>query len=118
MTDNVQEGLDLIDKALKVNGEWRGTLPWLICVKGDLLLKQKFVSEAERCFLQSIDIARDQSCRWQELLASTRLARLLKSQGRPDEARVMLAGIYNWFTEGFDTPLLKDARAMLHELRT
>ena len=51
-----------------------------------------------------------------ELRATTSLARLLASQGRRDEARTMLADIYNWFTEGFDTADLKDAKALLDEL--
>ena len=48
--------------------------------------------------------------------ATTSLARLLAKQGKPDEARTMLAEIYNWFTEGFDTADLKDAKALLDEL--
>ena len=51
-----------------------------------------------------------------ELRATTSLARLLAKQGRRDEARAMLAEIYNWFTEGFDTADLKDAKALLDEL--
>ena len=50
------------------------------------------------------------------LRATTSLARLLKSQGKSDEARVILAEIYNWFTEGFDTADLKEAKALLDEL--
>ena len=53
-----------------------------------------------------------------ELRATMSLARLLASQGRRDEARTMLAEIYNWFTEGFDTADLKDAKALLDELAT
>ena len=53
-----------------------------------------------------------------ELRATTSLARLLAKQGRRDEARAMLAEIYNWFTEGFDTADLKDAKALLDELAT
>ena len=52
-----------------------------------------------------------------ELHASTSLARLLAKQGRREEARAMLAEIYDWFTEGFDTADLKDAKALLDELR-
>jgi predicted ATPase len=53
-----------------------------------------------------------------ELRAATSLARLLRDTGRPDEARTMLAEIYNWFTEGFDTADLKEAKALLDELAT
>ena len=73
-------------------------------------------AEAEQCFLTAIEIARRQSARWPELGATTSLARLLNQQGRRDEARAMLAEIYGWFTEGFDTADLKDAKALLDEL--
>ena len=56
------------------------------------------------------------SARLFELRATTSLARLLNSQGKRDEARAMLADIYNWFTEGFDTADLKDAKSLLDEL--
>ena len=51
-----------------------------------------------------------------DLRATVRLSRLLRDSGRRDEARTMLAEIYNWFTEGFDTADLKDAKALLDEL--
>ena len=63
-------------------------------------------------------MARRQSAKSWELRATTSLARLLAEQGRRSEARTMLAEIYNWFTEGFDTPDLKDAKALLDELAT
>ena len=74
------------------------------------------LAEAERCFRRAIEIARRQSAKSWELRATTNLARLLAKQGRRDEARAMLADIYNWFTEGFDTADLKDAKALLDEL--
>jgi predicted ATPase len=61
-------------------------------------------------------MARSMSAKAWELRASMSLTRLLDTQGRRDEARAMLADIYNWFTEGFDTPDLKDAKALLDEL--
>ena len=70
----------------------------------------------ERCFRTAIEIARRQSARIAELRATTSLARLLEKQGRRDEARTMLAEIYNWFTEGFDTADLKEAKALLDQL--
>ena len=92
--------------------------PWLHRVKGELLLVQNppDVAEAELCFRTAIEIARRQSARWPELGATTSLARLLNQQGRRDEARTMLAEIYGWFTEGFDTRALKEAKALLDEL--
>ena len=75
-----------------------------------------YEAEAERCFRTAIDIARRQAARFFELRATTSLARLLKRQGKRDEVRAMLSEIYNWFTEGFDTADLKDAKALLDEL--
>jgi predicted ATPase len=88
--------------------------------KGELLLKQdqSNTAEAQRCFQWAIAIARKQSAKSFELRATTSLARLLRKQGRRDEARTMLADIYNWFTEGFDTADLKDAKALLDQLET
>ena len=73
-------------------------------------------AKAEQCFRTAIEIARRQSAKSVELRATTSLARLLAKQGRRDEARAMLAEIYGWFTEGFDTADLKDAKALLDEL--
>jgi predicted ATPase len=84
-------------------------------LKGELLLKQD-ASEARICLQRAIDIARKQGARSPELRATTSLARLLAREGRPDEARTILTEIYNWFTEGFDTADLKDAKALLDEL--
>jgi predicted ATPase len=72
--------------------------------------------ESEKCFRDSINLARRQGAKLWELRATMSLARLLDKQGRRDEARAMLAAIYNWFTEGFDTADLKDAKALLEEL--
>ena len=87
-------------------------------VKGELLLAQNPSDSAnpEVCFRTAIEIARGQSARLPELRATTSLARLLASQGRRDEARTMLSEIYGWFTEGFDTADLKEAKALLDEL--
>jgi predicted ATPase len=74
------------------------------------------VAEAQICFQQAIEIARKQSAKSWELRATMSLARLLASQGHRDEARTMLAEIYEWFTEGFDTADLIDAKALLDEL--
>jgi len=70
----------------------------------------------EEHFRRAIEVARKQTARSLELRASTSLARLLTKQGKRDEARVMLIEIYDWFTEGFDTADLKDAKALLEEL--
>ena len=88
-------------------------------LKGELLLRQDDynTAEAQSCFERAIEIARKQSAKSWELRATTSLARLLAKQGNRDEARTMLAEIYNWFTEGFDTADLKDAKALLEELQ-
>jgi predicted ATPase len=89
-------------------------------MRGELLLRQE-ASNAQRAevFLrEAVEIARRQSAKSWELRATTSLARLLSNQGKRAEARAMLAGIYGWFTEGFDTADLKDAKALLDELGT
>jgi len=73
-------------------------------------------SEAEACFLKAIEIARQQQAKSLELRAVMSLSRLWQSQGKKDEARQRLAEIYSWFTEGFDTADLKEAKALLGEL--
>jgi predicted ATPase len=87
-------------------------------LKGELLLRQNQSNapEAQRCFERAIEVARKQNAKSLELRATMSLARLLKEQGRRDEAHAILAEIYGWFTEGFDTADLKDAKALLDEL--
>jgi predicted ATPase len=74
------------------------------------------VSEAETAMQQAIAVARRQNAKSWELRATTSLARLRRQQGRPQEAVALLAPIYGWFTEGFDTADLKDAKALLDKL--
>ena len=73
-------------------------------------------AEGEQFFREALEIARARGAKWWELRATMSLARLLRDTDRRDEARAMLAEIYDWFTEGFDTVGLKDARALLDEL--
>jgi predicted ATPase len=73
--------------------------------------------EAEACFHKAIEIARKQQAKSLELRAVMSLARLWQSQGKQAEARQMLAEIYGWFTEGFDTKDLQEAQALLDELK-
>ena len=73
--------------------------------------------EAEACFQKAIEIARKQQAKSWELRAVMSLARLWQQQGKKEEARKMLAEVYGWFTEGFDTADLKDARVLLEELK-
>jgi hypothetical protein len=113
-------GLEFIDRALDVvsrTGEriWEAELHR---IKGGLFLAENAgnCGQAEQCFRTAVEIAQRQKARSWELRATMSLARLLESKGRRDEARTMLAEIYNWFTEGFDTADLKDAKALLDEL--
>ena len=73
-------------------------------------------AKAEESFRTALAIAREQGTRGYELRAVTSLARLWGEQGRRDEARELLAPVYDWFTEGFDTADLKDAKALLDQL--
>jgi predicted ATPase len=119
-TGRPEEGLTMVATALRETeraGE-KTVETELYKVKGDLLLMRDPPDEAqaERCFRNAIDLARYQKARFFELQATTSLARLLKRQGKRDEARAMLSEIYNWFTEGFDIADLKDAKALLDEL--
>jgi tetratricopeptide (TPR) repeat protein len=114
------EGLATISEALTRSEKTPQLQAELYRLAGELtLLKDpRSEAEAERCLRQAIDIARRQAARLFELRATTNLARLLTKQGCRDEALARLADIYNWFTEGFDTADLKDAKALLDELAT
>jgi predicted ATPase len=92
--------------------------PEMYHLKGELLLQQSSDNqvEAEACFHKALDLARSQQAKSFELRAATSLARLWQSQGKRDEARQVLGDVYGWFTEGFDTADLKDAKALLDAL--
>jgi predicted ATPase len=86
--------------------------------KGELLLMESVPAtvQAEASFQNALTVARRQSAKSWELRAAMSLSRLWEKQGKREEARQLLAGIYAWFTEGFDTADLKDAKALLNEL--
>ena len=73
-------------------------------------------AKAEACFERALAVARAQQAKSWELRAATRLARLWRDQGKRDEARDLLAPVYGWFTQGFDTLDLKEAKALLDAL--
>jgi len=113
-------GLKVLTEALKLmdtTGE-RVWEPELYRLKGALLLQQSLdnQAEAESSLHHAIDIARNQQAKSFELRAATSLARLWQQQGKREEARQLLGDVYGWFTEGFDTADLKDAKALLDEL--
>jgi predicted ATPase len=85
-------------------------------VRGESLLAQSDRAGAEASFLKAIDVACRQSAKSWELRATVSLSRLWEQQGRKEEARQVLEEIYGWFTEGFDTPDLIEARTLLEEL--
>jgi predicted ATPase len=86
-------------------------------LKGDLLLMRSADhTAAEACLHQALTIARRQQAKSLELRAAMSLARLWQQQGKRAEARALLAPIYTWFTEGFDTADLQDAKALLDAL--
>jgi predicted ATPase len=87
-------------------------------LKGELslMLHPTDGAPAEVSFRAAIDTAREQSAKLPELRATMSLARLLRDTSRRDEGRAMLAQVYNWFTDGFDTADLKDAKTLLSQL--
>jgi predicted ATPase len=119
-TGQLEEGFAMLAEALALvdtTGE-RWYEPELYRLKGALLLQQSLDNQAEveSCFAQAIAIAQTQQAKSFELRAATSLARLWQQQGKRQEAHELLAPVYNWFTEGFDTADLIDAKALLDEL--
>jgi class 3 adenylate cyclase len=117
---NLERGLSVVKEGLAIaerTGQLMGQSE-LYRVQGELELLRQPSGEAtaERCFRTAIEIALRQKARFWELRATTSLARLLKRQGKTEEARQLLSDIYKWFTEGFDSADLKDAKALLDEL--
>jgi predicted ATPase len=115
-----EAGLTVLAEALAVvdkTGEryWEAELHRL---KGELLLglSTDNTTEAEACFQQALDVARRQEAKSLELRAAMSLSRLWQQQGKQAEARALLAPIYGWFTEGYDTADLQQAKALLEEL--
>jgi predicted ATPase len=107
------EALTLVDAT---GGRWYE--PELYRLKGALLLQRSWdnQADAETCFHDALDLARSQQAKSLELRAATSLARLWQQQRKRQEAHDLLAPVYNWFTEGFDTVDLKDAKALLDAL--
>jgi tetratricopeptide (TPR) repeat protein len=113
-----KEGIAVLDETIPRAAcrEQHYCEPELYRLKGELLLLSGSADSAEESMRQAIAIAQAQDAKSWELRATMSLARLLDTQGRRDEARSMLADIYNWFTEGFDTADLKDAKTLLDDL--
>jgi TOMM system kinase/cyclase fusion protein len=122
----VQEGLALVAEALALvdkTGE-RWPEAELLRLQGELLLtavaevgvKPDLPDQVETCFRRALDVARRQQAKSWELRAGMSLSRLWRQQGKRAEARELLAPVYGWFTEGFDTADLQEAKALLQEL--
>ena len=117
--ENMQ-ALNAVDSALRA-GERSGARAGLAAalhIKGEALASMASARwpNAETCFMEALQVARTQQAKSLELRAATGLARLWCIAGRREDARDLLAPVYCWFTEGFDTPDLKDAKALLAEL--
>jgi tetratricopeptide (TPR) repeat protein len=121
LTGDIAEATASLEEALEFNVEELLFQPELLRLRGELCLRGGFgraamFEMAKQDFRAAIDAARAMSAKSDELRATTSLARLLARLGRRDEARMMLAEIYNWFTEGFDTADLREARLLLDDL--
>jgi predicted ATPase len=118
MAAQPKEGLNRLDQAAK----WVETTQerWgeaeMHRMRGTLFLSMPEHAAAEDSYRQAFAIAQRQSAKFWELRAALDLARLWRDQGKRTEARDLLAPVYGWFTEGFDTPVLQDAKAMLDQL--
>ncbi|NKK70425.1 AAA family ATPase [Rhizobium leguminosarum bv. viciae] len=116
----ISEGLILLEQAFDITAKTRSRyqVPELLRTKGELLSRMEpHCSGAERWFRKSLTMARTEGTKSAELRAATSLARFYVDQGRSKEGRKLLTPIYAWFTEGFDTGDLVDARALLDSLR-
>jgi predicted ATPase len=114
----IDEALALLDDALRIvetTGE-RWFEAEIYRQKGRLLLRQGHTDSAEEMYRTALGIARGQQAKLWELRAAASLAQLWRDQGRPTEACDLLTPVYGWFTEGFDTPDLKEAKALLDTL--
>jgi predicted ATPase len=114
----IKKAITQVNSALQIAEETgeRWAAAELNRYKGRLLLQQGHSEAAEELYQKALSIAREQQAKLWELRAAVSLARLRRDQGRDAEARDLLEPVYGWFTEGFDTPDLKDAKALLERL--
>jgi TOMM system kinase/cyclase fusion protein len=117
---HAEAGVPVVDEALAIMNQSDERLreAELYRIKGELLLAVPTAqhAEAETCFRHAITTARQQQAKFWELRATLRLSRLWQQQGKQEAARQLLAEIYGWFTEGFDTADLQEAKVLLEEL--
>jgi predicted ATPase len=112
------QAFSALDDAAKASADTAEShyLAELSRIKGTVLAETGAPAEAEALLYQAVETARAQQAKSLELRAATSLARLWRDQGKRTEARDLLAPVYGWFTEGFDTADLREARALLDEL--
>jgi predicted ATPase len=119
--DRTGEALTLLDEALQIIEDTGHRMheAEVHRVKGEVLLRADAfaIHSAETCFLKALDVARSQAAKGWELRAATSLARLWRHHGRHEQAYAALSAVYEWFTEGFDTKDLIEAKALLEELQ-
>ena len=113
----VEDALDTLQQALEVHPDELAVRPETLRLCGELRLKKGQTEMAEAYFRESIALATSIGAKAWELRTTMSLARLLANQGRLGEAYAMLAKIYGWFTPDLDTADLKDAKALLEELK-
>jgi predicted ATPase len=118
-TGEIGEALKMVEEGLELKCKFEETYmeAELFRLKGELLhLQRKDERDVDACFRKAIDIAKGQKAKSLELRAVMSLSRLLKKQDKKEEAKRLLEETYNWFTEGFDTADLKEAKALLEEI--
>jgi predicted ATPase len=120
VSGDVEGGLSLIEESLtqiaRPGWEERSHLAEVLRLKGWMLARQGDLDGAEQNYLASLDVARQQQAKSWELRTSTSLARLWQQQGKKAEAHKLLSDVYNWFTEGFDTKDLQEAKGLIEAL--
>jgi predicted ATPase len=115
---NIEQAIATTARALEIaerTGEhWLSAETWRL--RGDALTALNRMKDADECFQRALETARSQSARCFEVRSATSLARLWRDQGMVQRAHEVLAPVYGWFTEGFDTRDLKEAKALLKDL--
>jgi predicted ATPase len=118
MAGQYEKGMEQASLAVKTSLEIgdRWCLPRIHTIRARLLQRLREVDAADASLRTAVDIAAAQSAKGAQLHSANSLARLWRDQGKPQQARELLAPVYGWFTEGFDTLDLKEAKALLDEL--
>jgi DNA-binding winged helix-turn-helix (wHTH) protein/tetratricopeptide (TPR) repeat protein len=120
LTGNIREAMVSVEEAVHASVDVPLFRPELLSLRGEVRLRSysgdQAFAMAEQDFRAAIDTARAMNAKWDELRATTSLAKLLRTTNQENEARIMLAEVYKWFTEGFGTANLREAKALLDHL--